>query len=119
MEMTKKDREALELCVKIVESGDRASHFEELRKGKPNPHGGWFIKPMTWEEMAILACHWCQYESLHLKPWQSAPHRPSVDPMNGDDGAIRLRDKMLAAGVSIYHPDPLAALGDAEQCASA
>jgi hypothetical protein len=113
MAMTKKDREALDLCIKIA---SRDPKFEEVCKGVPNSNGGWFVPPKTWEEKAQTACHWCQFKSLNLKPWQSAPYSPTVDPINGDDAAIRLRDKMLAAGVSIYHPDPMAALHEARQC---
>ena len=113
--MTKKDKAALELCIKIA---SRDPKFEEVCSGIPNPSGGWFVSPKTWEEKAHTACHWCQFDSLKLKPWQSAPYSPTVDPISHDDGAIRLRDKMLAAGVSIYHPDPLAALRETKQCAT-
>jgi len=117
MEMTKKDREALELCITIVER-NHAQRFEDVCAGIPNPRGGWFAPPKTWEEKAITACHWCQYDALNLYPWQSAPHSPRPD--GGcweDDRSKKLHDRMVAAGVSIYHPDPLRALEEAKRCA--
>ena len=33
----------------------RAECFESERQGIPNPRGGWFVQPSTWEEIAFLA----------------------------------------------------------------
>ena len=81
-----------------------AQHFEELCRGKPNPRGGWFVAPRSWEDTAILARFFCQYDSLQLKPWPNVLAQRRSD--SGDDGSANLRDKLLKAGVGIYHPDP-------------
>ena len=120
MEMNRQDREALEQCMEIVARDafwKRA--FEDRAKGKPDAHGGWHIKPESWEESARFASYVCQTRALNLAPWENAPMSPGIDPISKDDGSIKLRDKMLAAGVSIYHPDPLSALRKAKRCASA
>jgi hypothetical protein len=47
-----------------------------------------------------------------LKPWECAPCN-----IWGyySSNAIALRDRLLAAGLSIYEPDPVKALAEAEQ----
>ena len=53
-----------------------------------------------------------QGRALRLKLWQSPPCHLSVDDEARDcdiEGQILLR-KMIAAGLSIYEPDPIAAL---------
>jgi len=64
-----------------------------------------------WYEVASFAAGCCQYQALQLKPWQEPPCQCDEDDPNERDrqGQALLR-KMLAAGVSRYDPDPLAAL---------
>lgn len=57
-----------------------------------------------------------QVEALDLKPWQAPPCVVSAtDPHERDKDAQRLLRRMLKAGVSRYHPDPMAALEEAKR----
>ena len=55
-----------------------------------------------------------QCENLKLTPWQSPPVDLSdgSDPGPDDTHAAKILQRMLKAGVSVYHPDPLAALAE-------
>jgi hypothetical protein len=64
-------------------------------------------------EVCLFAASHCQTKALKLKLWEIAPCAllPSDDP--GDHGvaaARELRDRLLAAGLSRFEPDPMAAL---------
>jgi hypothetical protein len=103
------DKEALELSIKIASRDkSRAGQLQEMLAGKPNPHGGWFIEPSPWEKVAAFAAYCCQAAALKLSPHEIAPCNAHVDCM-GDDSSVKLLAKMEAAGVSRWHPDPLAA----------
>jgi hypothetical protein len=79
-----------------------------------------------WRKVAEFAAYCCQCDALRLKPWQIPPlYILNVDDPNdglstpdqyGMDGryeAAKLLKRMLAAGVSRYHPDPEAAIEEA------
>jgi hypothetical protein len=91
-----------------------------MLKGKPNPHGGWFVPPQPWEEVARFASYSCQMDTLNLKPWEAPPVNlgdrvaDDVFDLRGFGQARKLLDKMTAAGISKYHPDPLKALAEAK-----
>ena len=80
------------------------------------------------EEVGSFASYSCQMNSLHLRPWQTAPlwvgnldvalHLPFGDP-RGDREAAELLKKMLDAGLSRFEPDPLDALDHAEAARAA
>jgi hypothetical protein len=74
-----------------------------------------------WQRCAELAAFGCQCRNLNLRPHQPAPsdmtdERPvpagtiDLDPGDGHVAAWELRQRMLAAGLSQYEPDPLGAL---------
>jgi hypothetical protein len=68
------------------------------------------LKDRPWREVAEFAAYVCQTETLHLKPCEEPPvHADEA----GDGQADLLLKRMLDAGVSRYHPDPLAALTEA------
>ena len=72
------------------------------------------LKDEDWRSVAEFAAYHCQYQALHLKPWELPPCWVDEDDPNERDKAARvLLSRMLAAGVSRYHPDPLVALGAA------
>jgi hypothetical protein len=49
--------------------------------------------------------------SLNLNPWQHPPYWADEDDSHPEDRDVqRLLRKMLKAGISRYHPDPMAAL---------
>ncbi len=74
-------------------------------------------EPQTEDE--CLTAYSAQIDNLHLKPWESPPCCVDLDaPLVGhpdDFKAVRLLEKMLAAGISRWHPDPLKALAEAEK----
>ena len=52
-----------------------------------------------------------QSDTLKLRPWQLPPCTAKQDDPNERDKEAQALRKMLAAGLSRYEPDPLAALG--------
>jgi hypothetical protein len=100
------DRRALERCIEIAKRRpSRAEQLEgKLQQGDP------------WIEVAELACCVVQSRVLNLKPWQLPPcNEDEDDPDPYDRDAQKLLRQMLAAGVSRYEPDPLAALQQAKR----
>jgi hypothetical protein len=82
----------------------------------------------SWESVAQSTVYSAQAAALKLKPWQSPPYITagnlayragrdpndhSCGPMPSDD-EIALLNKMLALGISIYEPDPMRAIEEAE-----
>lgn len=65
---------------------------------------------------ATSATYSCQMDSLHLKPWQPLPcwaeeDRPRDEhPIQGRVAAWLLARRLVKMGLSIYEPDPVAAL---------
>jgi hypothetical protein len=104
--MTKNDRQALQLAMTqwCAEDKEFASKLKEE----------------TWEKIAKDAAWHCQIRSLNLNPWESAPceiHDPdNLTPGHNphaaeeDRKAAQLLKRMLAKGISKWHPDPIAAL---------
>lgn len=74
----------------------------------------------TRAEVGAFAVGRCQDRNLHLKPWECPPFRTrDVDEPSDDwgyrPGEVALLKRMLRAGVSRFHPDPMAAIEAAEQ----
>jgi hypothetical protein len=68
-----------------------------------------------WFAVATRAAFDCQMRSLGLRPWQSAPMHVDLDARKpGDEEAKELLCRMLAIGVSRFHPNPREALAAAE-----
>lgn len=65
--------------------------------------------------IAIRASGICQYYALGLKPWQTPPCRlgPDAEQRPADKRGRLLLQRLLAAGLSRYEPDPLRALAEA------
>ena len=63
------------------------------------------LRDQPWYAVAEFASYCVQKRSLHLKVWEDPPLCASP----GTPGA-RLLDRMLAAGLSQFEPDPLGAL---------
>ena len=104
--MTRNDRAALTLAMETcrTESEGRARQLDEK------------LKDESWEEVASFAAFSAQSRSLHLQPWESPPC--IADGFHGDASARKLLQQMLDAGVSRYHPDPMAALAGAKRRSS-
>jgi len=91
------DQAALELCVRLYRDRSRQDrgHLEAMMEQSP------------WIEVAKFCAYSCQFRSLNLKVWQVAPCWADAD-SGGDAG--RLLRRMLEAGVSRFHPDPMSEL---------
>jgi hypothetical protein len=69
-----------------------------------------------WEEVAKFAAYSLQCDALNLKPWQSPPMHMEDDrprdesPVAGRVAAWELRRRLIAAGLSVFEPDPIRAL---------
>lgn len=75
------------------------------------------LKSRTWEEGGEYAAYHCQMRSLRLRPWQCPPcdANGEVDPAEGDGYGNRpdeggLRQRLTRAGLSVFEPDPMAAI---------
>jgi hypothetical protein len=76
----------------------------------------WMVKDQGWLKAAMFAASCCQRDALRLKPWQSPPCwvADENEPRVGEEDAARLLRRMLKAGISEFHPDPMAALEKAK-----
>lgn len=101
------DQAALELAMRIARR-DPATRVQLDDK----------LKDEDWHSVAEFAAYHCQYEALNLKPWESPPcwtdedencSDPTYDFKKLNQAQVVLR-RILKAGISRYHPDPLAAL---------
>ena len=80
-----------------------------------------------WLEAARGAAYACQCRALRLKPWQLPPSQVSDlesalrvpdNDIHGWRAAAELLQRLLAAGLSQFEPDPLRALERAEAARS-
>ena len=96
------DAEALELAIETVLNTpeDVKGRHDQIRSmiAEDRDHAGKFCS------------YHLQYSNLGLKPWELAPCNRDGS-TNGP--ADRLYRRMLKAGISQYHPDPLKALQEA------
>ena len=100
IKLSPNDLAALELAVAIVHRHpERSRELMEL------------IHRRAWRSAAMVAAYDCQCRRLRLKPWEEPPC--SAQPTDRNQ-AGRLLRRMLARGVSRYHPDPLAAIAGRE-----
>jgi hypothetical protein len=107
------DREALERAIAIDRKRDPKSYKPINRR----------LEPERWYEAGKSAAYACQCAALRPKPWQPVPANEYVavtdddseyGPVMGRAAAAELLRRMLAAGLSRYEPDPIAALEAAE-----
>jgi hypothetical protein len=98
------DRDALERALERARAVSEAecARFDaiEVRSG--------------WQEAAERAAYRCQLKTLKLKPWHCPPCDCRSDEVGHGYGRSRgevlLRRRMLKAKISLYEPDPIAAL---------
>jgi hypothetical protein len=74
-----------------------------------------------FEAAGEFAVHYCQCDSLRLRPWEAPPCAVRGDADNLDPACygyrpkeVALRDRLLAAGLSVHEPDPIDALARVE-----
>jgi hypothetical protein len=106
------DRRSLELAIETMRKHSLADR-EQIDT---------MLKERPWRAAAVFAATCCQERALRLKPWQAwPPCVVSIDDVDepgfehrGIRASAALLQAMLAAGVSRFHPDPLAAIETAE-----
>lgn len=111
-ELDEVDLDALQRAMDLARRDpDRAGQLEEMLKDRP------------WDDVAKFAAYVVQGQSLRLRLWESPPCHGYIRSPDGrggfktvrDDKAGALADRLLAAGLSIYEPEPVAALERAEK----
>jgi hypothetical protein len=117
--MKRVDREALKRSIELARSHDAGRRNQIDAK----------LETESWEEVAMFASYVCQHRSLNLRPWQLPPcevdvgdeDEPAMGPKGGKRSAALLLQRMLAAGLSKFEPDPIGALArvEAEKAARA
>ena len=107
--MKARDRAAMKLAIAMArtDSEIQRKHIDDKLRTQP------------WQEVAEYAVWHCQDRSLKLRPWDCPPFltRDVEDPSDNwgyRPQEVALLRRMLAAGVSRFHPDPLAAIAAAE-----
>jgi hypothetical protein len=99
-ELTGADREALVLSMRLARSQGNGEQLDRMLEGRP------------WAAVASFAAYSCQIDFLRLMPWQQPPCDADIEPVDPD--GCELLERMLAHGVSRYHPDPERAIAAAE-----
>jgi hypothetical protein len=82
-----------------------------------------FLSSRPWIEVGRFCAAVAQEHSLHLMPWMHPPCHirdiaaalDDLDEQRGYRAAALLRQRMERCGVSRWHPDPIAAIADAER----
>jgi hypothetical protein len=113
--MTPIDKDALERAMAIAQrEPGRRGQLESMLEDQP------------WHEVAEFAAHCVQGDALDLYPWETPPCDVSDEPSpdEGQTGRVadetlpaarKLLHRLLAAGLSRYEPNPLAALARVEK----
>ena len=78
------------------------------------------LKLEGFEKAGHFASYSAQCDALHLKPWETPPCDtwgtvPDPSSWGSRPAEIELRDRLLAAGISVFEPDPVKALAEAER----
>jgi hypothetical protein len=104
-----------------IEPHDRAAmELAIATERKVNPRDmAAYEERSSWDEIAAFAVGRCQDRALNLRPWECAPAFTTDDDEPSDDWGhrpqeIALLRRMLRAGVSRFHPDPIKAIAEAE-----
>jgi len=107
------DEEALLLAVETMRALGRLQAAQIDRK----------LVSESWFEAALFASYYCQTDALSLMPWEWPPLwiddidealRSRSHAKKKIREAARLLQQMLRLGISKYHPNPLAAIAEAE-----
>ena len=113
------DRDALILAIEQTLREKDLARVEQVRHMLDDPHRPWF-------ETASFCSYHRQCRALNLAPWEEPPvhladhlddpYRGGLrGPLQVSPEGLKLTRRMLAAGISVYHPDPLKALEEAER----
>jgi hypothetical protein len=101
------DRDAFGRAIEWVRQHGNAAQIEDK------------LRCEGFEAAGEFAAYSAQCDTLRLRPWQAPPCHvrgtvPS-DVYGCRPGEIALRDRLLAAGLSLFEPDPLSALAASER----
>ena len=108
--MRKIDRAALELALQQTLAEKDQSRVEQVQS---------MLKGRTRLEVSQFCSFHRQIAALKLRPWELPPCMGDLDNGNGgDEQALRLLKRMRRAGVSRWHPSPIAACEAAEKQAA-
>jgi hypothetical protein len=106
--MTRADREAMAAAIELLRADpELRTQLEAMLQTQP------------WEQVGLFAVGLSQVRSLRLRPWEAPPcdtanvKQPS-DCYGARPNEVALLRKLLALGISRYHPDPMQALAAAE-----
>jgi hypothetical protein len=102
--VNKTDKAALERAMALKLASKDKGEVEQIESMLKD-------RTRTWREVAEFASYSAQIDALKLMPWQNPP---CVCDPDRDEPGDRLLRRMLKAGVSQFHPDPVAALAEAE-----
>jgi hypothetical protein len=97
--MTEVDKDALRRAIKMTRALGAAENEQIDRR---------MAEGQSFEEIGRSCAYGCQRHNLRLKPWESPPIYAELHP--DQPGATELLEKLLAAGLSRWEPDPIAAL---------
>jgi hypothetical protein len=107
-EMTRRDRAAMKTAIEQMraESSAARQHVEHV------------LRTEGFASAAHTAAYHCQFRALRLKVFQAPPIHTNDAEINGRYGGrpqeVELLQRMLALGISRYHPAPLEAIREAE-----
>jgi hypothetical protein len=103
-ELDARDRDAFERAIAMMR---QSSPMDAAQIDGKLAHEG-------FESAGKFASYSMQCDTLRLRPWQSPPCTARgeypADAYGHRPAEIGLRDRLLAAGLSKYEPDPIAAL---------
>ena len=70
------------------------------------------LEERSWQEVAEFAAYDRQIDNMGLRPWETPPCLvcDENEPRVGEAIAAKVLRNMLKAGISRWHPDPIAAL---------
>jgi hypothetical protein len=106
-ELSAVDIDALERALARVRASKDPSRREQIAR----------MLREDWYKGAHFAAYSCQIDALKLKPWRDPPcygHLKTDAGAYSDPAAHELADRLEAAGLSIFGPDPIAALARIE-----
>jgi hypothetical protein len=108
--MRRIDRAALKraLVMARAESPAQAQQIDDM------------LRERGWQRATEFAAYCCQCTSLRLKPWQAPPchsHEEVGSGYGNLPNEVEVRQRLRRAKLSVWEPDPIAALEAAERAA--
>jgi hypothetical protein len=115
--------ETADLTAADIDALTRALETMRAVSEEDRAHYDAILKKRGWRETATRAAYNAQIKSLGLRPWQAVPFEAAdeVDEAGGYGRTaeeVMTKQRMLAAGLSLFEPDPKSALQAAEEAAS-